>query len=157
MSFYQKLTLFLFRLTLGWVFFYAGLSKILTADWSAAGFLKGAKAFTGFYALFSDPTIISYISFINKWALLLLGLSLILGIFIRMSAPLGALLMVLYYLPRGFPRPDATSYIVDMHWVYAAALLYLAAVHAGRTWGLYTWCAKLPMCKKYPKLRAMLD
>lgn len=158
MSFYQKLSLLLMRLTLGWVFVYAGLSKILTPHWSAEGFLKGAKSLSQFYALFTDPSIIPYISFVNKWALLLLGLSLILGICIRISAPLGALLMVLYYFPHlAGTHPDPTSFIVDSHWVYAAVLMYLGAAHAGRTWSLYAWCVKLPLCKKYPKLRAMLD
>lgn len=157
MSFYQKLALVFLRLTLGWIFLYAGISKFMTENWSAGGFLKGAKAFQGMYAYFADPSILPYVSAVNKWALLLLGLSLILGIFIRLSAPLGAILMVLYFLPRGLPHPDATSYIVDSHWVYAAGLLILAAFHAGRVWGLATWCTKLPLCKKYPKIRALLD
>lgn len=157
MLFYQKLLVFLLRIALGWIFFYAGISKIMTANWSAVGFLKGAKLFQGMYFYFADPSIVSYVSMINKWALLLLGISLILGIFIRFSAPLGAVLLVLYYLPRGLPHPDPTSYIVDSHWIYAIALLLLAAFHAGRYWGVAGWYSKTLYFKKHPKLRGLLD
>ena len=157
MLFYQKFALVFFRLTLGWIFLYAGISKFMTENWSALGFLKGAKMFQGLFSFFADPLILPYVNVINKWALLLLGLSLVLGIFIRISAPLGAALMVLYFLPRGLPKPDPTSFIVDSHWVYAAGLFVLAAFHAGRVCGLAGWCAKLPLCKKYPKLRGLLD
>lgn len=157
MLFYQKFALVFLRLTLGWIFLYAGISKFMTENWSALGFLKGAKMFQGMFSFFADPSVLPYVNVINKWALLLLGLSLVLGIFIRISAPLGAALMVLYFLPRGLPKPDPTSFIVDSHWVYAAGLFVLAAFRAGRVWGLAAWCAKLPLCKKYPRLRAILD
>jgi thiosulfate dehydrogenase [quinone] large subunit len=157
MLFYQKFALVFLRLTLGWIFLYAGISKFMTENWSAIGFLKGAKMFQGLFGFFADPSVLPYVNVINKWALLLLGLSLVLGIFIRISAPLGAALMVLYFLPRGLPKPDPTSFIVDSHWVYAAGLFVLAAFHAGRVWGVAGWCSKLPLCKKYPKFRALLD
>lgn len=32
----------------------------------------------------------------------------------------------------------------------------LATMRAGRAWGLERWCLKLPLCEKYPKLRAWL-
>lgn len=157
MSIYQKFALVFLRLTLGWIFLYAGISKFMTENWSALGFLKGAKMFQGLFLFFAEPSILPYVNVVNKWTLLLLGLSLVLGVFIRISAPLGAVLMVLYFLPRGLPKPDPTSFIVDSHWVYAAGLLLLASFHAGRVWGLASWCAKLPLCKKYPKLRALID
>jgi thiosulfate dehydrogenase [quinone] large subunit len=65
----------------------------------------------------------------------LLGASLLLGFWVRLSSALGALLMILYYLPLNFPQPDAHSYIVDQHLIYALALLILGAWQAGRFWG----------------------
>ena len=137
MTQFQKLSLVLLRLSVGWLMFYAGITKILNPDWSAAGYLKGAKTFSGFFQWFLDPAILPILNFVNEWGLTLLGVSLILGIFVRLSSVFGAALMLLYYLPiLQFPYPNAHSYIVDEHIVYALALLYFAAVGAGRVWGL---------------------
>ena len=46
---YPKLLLFLLRVSLGWLFLYAGLTKLLDPTWTSEGYLTGAKAFTGFY------------------------------------------------------------------------------------------------------------
>ncbi len=51
----QKFFLFLIRVTTGWMFFYAGITKLLDPQWSAAGYLKGAKAFTWFFQMLLDP------------------------------------------------------------------------------------------------------
>lgn len=140
------------RLTVGWMMFYAGITKVINPEWSAAGYLKGAKAFTGFYAWLTTPGVLPVINFVNEWGLTLLGVSLILGIGVRFSSFLGALLMMLYYLPLGFPYPNAHAFIVDEHIIYASVLLYFAAVRAGRVYGLENWCAGLPVCNKFPRL-----
>lgn len=153
----QKISLFLVRITLGWMFFYAGITKVLDSAWSAEGYLKGAKTFTGFYALLTNPSILPFINFINEWGLTLLGVSLILGIGVRLSSILGAVMMLLYYLPiLDFPHPNPHSFIVDEHIIYAAALLFLASLRAGRVWGLENWCSNLPICSKFPRLREWL-
>lgn len=152
----QKVSLFLLRVSLGWLFFYAGITKILNPEWSAAGYLKGAKAFTGFYEWLATPEVLPVVNFLNEWGLTLLGVSLILGVFVRLSSILGAIMMVLYYLPLGFPYPDAHSLLVDEHIVYAFVLLLFANFRAGRVWGLEKWCSGLPICSKFPKLRNWL-
>ncbi|OGE87330.1 MAG: hypothetical protein A3I07_02225 [Candidatus Doudnabacteria bacterium RIFCSPLOWO2_02_FULL_42_9] len=121
---------------MGWLFFHAGIVKILNPNWSAAGYLNNAKNLEGFYHWLATPTLLPITNFVNEWALTLLGAALILGIFVRFAAPLGALLMIFYYLPLSFPKPDANSYIVDDHLIYAIVLLYLGAVNAGKIWGL---------------------
>ncbi len=133
----QKIFLVITRLSLGWLMFYAGITKVLDPAWSAAFYLKGAKLFPGFYAWLLSPSILPVVNFVNAWGLTLLGVSLILGVMVRLSAPLGALLMILYYLPiLDFPYPNAHAYIVDEHIIYAVLLLYFASVRAGRTFGL---------------------
>ena len=157
MSRFQKMSLVLLRLGLGWLMFYAGITKVLDPAWSAAGYLKGAKTFTSFFQSLTDPGILPFIDFINEWGLTLLGISLILGIFVRLSSVLGAALMMLYYFPvLDFPKIAPHSYIVDDHIIYALALLILAAFRAGRIWGLENWCANLPLCRQYPKLRKII-
>ncbi|MDO8435400.1 MAG: DoxX family protein [bacterium] len=152
----QKISLFLLRITMGWMFLYAGLSHVLDPKFSAAGYLAGAKTFVAFYHWLAGPSILPVVNFINAWGLTLLGISLILGIAVRLSAKLGALLMILYWLPLGIVHPNAHSLIVDEHIIYAAALLVLGSVSAGRIWGLENWCSNLPLCSTYPKLREWL-
>ena len=153
----QKLFLFLARIALGWLFFYAGITKVLNPNWSAAGYLRGVKTFTGFYDWLLTPTILPTVNFINEWGLTLLGVSLILGIFVRLSSVLGAALMILYYLPiLDFPYVGEHSYLVDEHIIYALTLLYFAAVRAGRVMGLENWCSRLPICLRIPGYRALL-
>ncbi len=143
----QRISLFLLRFALGWLFFYAGITKLLAPAWSAEGYLKGAKLFTGFYQWLSSPAMLPFINFINAWGLTILGISLMLGLGVRLISILGAILMVLYYLPLGFPMPDAHSYIVDDHIIYALALIFLSSVRAGRVIGLDNW-----LVAKFPKL-----
>jgi thiosulfate dehydrogenase [quinone] large subunit len=137
MSKLQKITLFLLRVSLGWIFFYTGLTKVITPGWSAGGFLSNAGTFPAFFHWLTRPDILPAVNFLNEWGLLLLGVSLILGIFVRFSSFFGAILMVLYYLAQlKFPYPNASSFIVDEHIIYIFLLLYFLAVRAGKVWGL---------------------
>jgi len=136
MTSFQKFFLFLLRVTVGWMFFYAGITKVLDPQWSAAGYLKGAKAFTWFFQTLLDPNVLPIVNFMNKWSLTLLGISLILGLFVRFSSILGVLLMASYYIALGFPYPNPHSYIVDEHIIYISVLLFFASVKAGRAFGL---------------------
>jgi thiosulfate dehydrogenase [quinone] large subunit len=136
MSKYQVYAMTALRVAMGWLFFHAGIVKVLNSSWSAAGYLNNAKNFEGFYHWLASPALLPMTNFVNEWALTLLGVSLILGLFVRVAAPLGALMMLFYYLPLNFPKPNVNSYLVDEHIIYALALLYLAAVDAGNVWGL---------------------
>lgn len=145
------------RVSLGWVMFYAGIVKILDPNWSAAGYLKAAKTFSGLFAWFAQPEILPATNFLNEWGLTLVGLSLLLGVFVRLSSFAGVLLMLLYYFPAlTFPKIGANSFIIDDHIIYALVFLVLAAFHAGRYYGLEKWCSGLPICSKFPKLRYWL-
>ena len=150
MSQSQRLSLLALRLVLGWMYFYAGITKVLNPDWSAAGYLKGAKMFTGLYQWMLGPSILPVVNFLNEWGLLLLGVSLLLGVFVRASTVLGVLLMVLYYIPLGFPYPNSHAFIVDEHVIYSAGLILLFAFNAGTVWGLDTWVSG-KLAALYPK------
>ena len=147
MTIYEKVSIFLSRIGLGLLFLYAGITKVFDPNWSAAGYLSNAKTFPEFYAWLASPQILPFINFINEWGLTLLGVSLLLGVFVRLSSVLGALLMLMYYFPtvemkafEYFPAlilpHTATSVLVDSHIVYVLALLVLAAFKAGRVWGV---------------------
>ena len=153
----DKKILALLRIALGWLFFYAGFTKLINPAWSSKGYLLGAKSLQGLYAWLASDGVLPFVDFINEWGLTLLGISLIVGIAVRLSAVLGALMMFLYWFPvLTFPYVDH-GYLVDDHIVYALALLYFAAVGAGRYYGLGERCARLPFFARYPKLRAWLN
>lgn len=153
----QKIYIFFLRISLGILFFYAGITKVLNPSWSAVGYLKGAKTFSEFYNFLASPNVVPIINFINEWGLTLLGVSLLLGIFVRLSSKLGALLMLLYYIPiLNFPLVGQHAFLVDEHIIYILSLLLVGSSKAGRYWGLEKWCSSLPICSKYPKLRELL-
>lgn len=155
MATFPKVSLFLLRVGTGWLMLYAGLTKVFDPTWSAEGYLRGAKTFAQFYHWFLQPGVLPVIDFINEWGLTLLGLSLVLGVFVRLGSILGAVLMLLYYFPvLQFPFVPPHSFIVDDHIIDALVLLFLGAVHAGRVWGLERWCSNLPICSRFPRLRA---
>jgi len=136
MTKFQKIPLVLLRISLGWMFFYAGITKVLNPSWSAEGYLKSAKTFSWFYNIVSAPSALPVTNFINEWGLTLLGVALILGVFVRLSSILAAIMMGLYYLPiLDFPYPNPHSFVVDEHIIYIFALLTLASFRGG-SWSL---------------------
>lgn len=140
MTTFEKVSLTLLRVTTGWMMFYAGITKVLNPAWSAEGYLGSAKTFPGLFAWFASPALLPYVNFVNEWGLTLLGVSLILGFGVRLTSVFGSVLMLLYYFPilDGW-YPNAHSFMVDEHIIYAAVLLVLAAVRAGRVWGIDGW------------------
>lgn len=146
MSKFAKLSLLFLRLSLGWLFFYAGITKVLDPNWTAAGYLKATQTATELYRWFASPQNITWVNFLNEWGLTLIGAALILGIFVRLAALSGILLMILYYIPiLSFPYvgKGTTSFLVDQHIIFIFALLVLWAFDAGKYWGLK------PLVKKF--------
>lgn len=139
----QKISLFILRVSLGFLYLYAGYSKIVNPAWSAEGYLKNAKGFPSLFSSLADPGVLPLVNTINEWGLFLLGVSLIIGLGVRFSSVFGILLMGLYYLPLGFPYPNEHAYIVDEHIIYIAALFVLFTMRAGRTWGLGRWSSSV--------------
>lgn len=139
----QTLLLFLLRIALGVIMFYAGITKVLDPSWTAAGYIKGAKTFSGFYQLLLNPNVLPIVNFFNQWGLTLLGISLILGLFVRFSSVFGAVLMLLYYFPAlNFPYVGSHSFLVDDHIIYILVLILFAIARAGRVWGLDAYLFK---------------
>jgi thiosulfate dehydrogenase (quinone) large subunit len=131
------------RILIGWIFLYSGITKILNPDWSAAFYLKGAKTFTWFFDFLLSPEILPIVNFLNAWGLTLIGISLVLGLFTRLSAYLGVILMILYYLPvLDFPKVGDHAYLVDEHIIYATLLILIATTRAGNYFGLDTLLKK---------------
>lgn len=123
------------RLSLGWLFLYAGWTKIINPDWSAAGYLQSAKTFTPFYQWLASPDLLPITNFVNEWALFFVGVLLIVGFRVRIASCVGALMMLLYYFPiLDGARPNTHAFIVDEHVIYIAAFLVLATHAHDASW-----------------------
>lgn len=133
---YQK-TILALRIALGGLFFYDGLSKILTKTWTAAPELLEAATLPHFFAWFADPSRINIVNFLNEWGLLIIGVALLIGFRVRLASIFGMILMVLYYLLNlVFPIASGTGFLIDRHIIYFFVFLLLFIADAGHFWGL---------------------
>ena len=139
----ERNLIFLLRLSLGWVFLYAASHQVFVPGWSVAGFLGHTKTFHGLFSMLATPAVAPVISFLVSWGHLLIGLSLILGLGVRVSAFFGILLMILYWMAHmDFPYiSDRNSFIIDFHIVNALVLALLIVKRAGHIRGLDAWAA----------------
>ena len=135
MSNYQKIGLFLLRIGVGILFFWAGYTKLIDPAWSAAGYITGAKTFANFYAWLLQPNILPIVNFLNEWGLALVGVALLLCIFVRLASFFGIIIMILYYLPI-YPPVNG---LIDMHIIFSLVFLVLMAFGAGKILTINTW------------------
>ncbi|MFO7923658.1 MAG: DoxX family protein [Bacteroidales bacterium] len=128
----KKVFITLLRVAIGWHFLYEGISKLIVADWSAYSFLINTSGFlSGFYHwLASSPGLIKAVDILNIYGLILIGLALFLGLFTRIAAISGTLLLTLYYFaypPFGSSifGTEGSVFIVDRIFLETAALLLI--------------------------------
>ena len=141
----QVLSLVLLRVLIGWHLLYEGVVKVLDTNWTSAEFLNNAWGpFSGFFQyLASDNTLLYIVDLTNQWALVFIGLSLMLGFFTRTGVVMGIVLLFLYYLasPPFFgisPAANAEgSYlIVNKNLVEIGALFVLLTLRTSHLYGL---------------------
>lgn len=139
----SRFTLFLLRVGMGVIFLYAGITKIMDASWSSAGFISSAQTFPELYAWFGTAANLPIVDFMVQWGMLAIGISLVVGALTRISSFFGIVMMLLLYFPTlNFPLAGAHSYVVDQHIIYALVLLLFITTKAGRFWGLDKWLAE---------------
>src|SRR6185312_5446636 len=140
----SRTLLVLLRLSMAWVFLYAASHQVFS-DWSVAGFLGSTKTFHWLFAPLTAPALATALTFLVGWGHLLIGLSLLSGLMVRVSAIFGIALMLVYWMAHmDFPYVgDTTNFLIDEHIVYALVLGLLIARHAGHIWGLDAWAARL--------------
>ena len=94
------------------------------------------------------------VSFMVAYGHLLIGLSLLCGLMVRLSAGVGIFMMLIYWMAHmDFPYiGDTNSFIIDFHIVDALVLGLLIATRAGHVWGLDAWAARLPVVSEHRPL-----
>lgn len=159
------------RLATGFVFLWAFLDKTFGLHYSTGApvtegdpslsWLEGGTPSQGFMKFgtvgpFKD-TFASMAGPVTDWlfmlALLGVGVAVMLGIGLRVSAVCGSLLMVLMWVAEWPMLAGSTNPLVDYHIVYALVLVVCAVMLAGDTWGLGRWWAQLPVVRRTPWLR----
>ena len=148
-----------FRLAMAWTFLYAASHQVFDPAWSVAGFLSHTKTFNWLFAPLTAPAIAPLVTFLVEYGHLLIGLSLLVGLLVRVSASFGLLLMVLYWMAHmDFPFiADKNNFILDYHLVYAGVLLYLVAVRAGHVCGFDSVASRMPLFQNSPQLRQLVS
>lgn len=143
------------RLLIGWFMLVDGWQILMTPQWSASGFLLGAKTFPSFYAWFALPMNSWWVDPLNSWGITLIGVALLLGIFIRPAAWAGAILMILYYFPHYTLPVVPHGFIVEDHIIDAAIFMLIAALPAAQEFGLssylkrHTFLGRMPFAKNF--------
>jgi thiosulfate dehydrogenase [quinone] large subunit len=154
----ERALILFFRLTMAWTFLYAASHQVLVPGWSVAGFLNSTKTFHGIYSQFTGPAIAPVLSCLVGYGHLLIGLSLLVGLMVRVSAVFGILLMLLYWTAHmDFPYiSDTNNFLVDEHIVYAGVLVLLIVERAGHVFGLDAWAEKLDFFRQRPWALALV-
>ena len=155
----------------GWLFLYASLSEVHNPAFMTTHVLptlSHAGLFQPFFAVFASPAILPTVTLLVAYGHLLIGLSLLSGLMVRVSASFAIALLMLYWLA-GFNLPDLAGHplfhtikfagealLGDIHILYCVVLAYLIAGHAGHAWGLDGWVSRLPLLARRRGLGALV-
>ena len=131
---WKKLFFTILRMAVGWHFLYEGVSKLVISNWSSYSYLASSTGpLSGLYhTIAASPGLLKVIDLLNIYGLILIGIGLFIGIFARVAAIGGALLLTLYYFaypPFGaslFNTGEGHLFIVDKIFIETAVLLFLA-------------------------------
>jgi len=134
-------TFLVLRILLGGLFLEAGLTKLLSGTFSAAGFLGNSVGpFYGFYmGLANNTSLLPVINGLVIWGETLIGLALIPGILVRFASFWGIIQMILYYT---VILPSSTGWI-SQEIIYIAVFVTLMFSGIGYYYGLDRLLVKL--------------
>ena len=126
---FREYTILLLRISIGWLIFYAGITKILTPGWSTKQFLLSSTFLNSFFSAMAGNVVVDWLVMLG---LTLIGLSLLFGLFVKISSLMGIIMMILFYLPYYPPKHG----LVDEHVIYIMVFLVLIGLNAGKIYGL---------------------
>jgi thiosulfate dehydrogenase [quinone] large subunit len=149
----QEITLVVMRTLIGWHFLYEGFTKLLWPSWTRAGvplgrwssasYLRASSGpFADVFKRLADASWLPWVDVIVAWALVLVGLGLMLGLFTQLACAGALALLAMFYLSylptRGVLEPGAEgSYLlVNKNLIEGAAVAVILAFRTGRIAGL---------------------
>jgi len=153
----EKSLVLFFRFTMAWTFLYAASHQVFDPNFTVVGFLQHTKTWHDVFVVFTTPTMAPITTFLVEYGHLLIGLSLLTGLMVRVSASFGVLLMIIYWFAHmDWPFiENTTNFIIDYHIVYAGVLVYLIYKKAGHVFGLDGLVENLSVVKDHPALRPL--
>jgi len=154
----EKSIILYFRLTMAWTFLYAASHQVFVPSFSVVGFLSHTKTWHDVFAMFTTPAMAPITTFLVEYGHLLIGLSLLFGLMVRVSAAFGVLLMIVYWFAHmDWPFIENTNnFVVDYHLVYAGVLVYLIVKRAGHVFGLDAIAENMTFVKEHPALKPLV-
>jgi len=137
------ITLTVLRILLGWHMLYEGIWKLATPGWSSVSYLMESKwLFSGlFHKIIASPAALAITDFMNIWGLILIGLGLFLGLFTRVAAAFGALILLMYYIANPPFVPSSVPgqghfFIVNINIIESCILLVFVFLKKDWLWSL---------------------
>ncbi len=132
----QLSALVILRALIGWHFLYEGVAKIISPDWTAAGFLLDSKWIFAplFHSMANNDAILRIVDLMNMWGLTAIGLGLIVGCCTQLATLGGMLMLLLYYVSAppligySYSLPSEGSYLIvnkNLIEMFALGVLFL--------------------------------
>jgi thiosulfate dehydrogenase (quinone) large subunit len=161
------------RVAVGFIFLWAFVDKTFGLGYSTApakAWINGGSPTSGFLGhvetgplrtFFVGLAGSSVVDVLFMLGMLAVGVSLILGVGLRVAAVAGTLIMLMMWVAEwplasvtaaGDPS-GSTNPIVDYHLIYALMAIVCALTAAGRTWGLGRRWESTSLVKRVPWLR----
>jgi len=132
----QTIVLVLLRLIVGYHFLFEGIDKLFSPGWTSAHFLLQTDwLLSGFYHYLADSEILlSIVDVLNIWGQILIGISLITGLFSYVAALSGALMLLIYYM--AIPPFIESHIFIDKNLLELFALIIIALFPTSRDVGI---------------------
>ncbi len=125
------------RITMGWLLTYMGISAFKNSAWSLHATFANSTTLPHIYDWLASAKIIPIFDAAIPWILIIVGIAVIIGFYLRFFTTIGMVVMVLLYLPTlHFPFTSDGGYLVNHYVIYFIVLLLLSAIHAGSFLGI---------------------
>lgn len=150
------------RLLLGWIFLWAFLDKTFGFGFAtpfAKAWINGGSPTYGFLMFGTEGNLFHQyfqpmaghllVDLLFMGGLLGVGVSLLLGVALRVAGYSGALMMTFIYLAS---LPLKQNPFIDEHIIYIIVLLAMTRVNVGTVYSITSWWKSTDIVKKYPFL-----
>ena len=138
-----KHSVVLLRILIGWHFLFEGIVKLYNPSWTSFGYLASAQGpLKSVFVSLANPEIIGIVDTLNMAALIVVGLTLILGIYEKLGAFIGMGLLAMYYFAHppfpGLPEinVEGNYWFVNKNLIELVALLVIYQLPTGGLFGL---------------------
>lgn len=158
----KNITKFLFTLIrplIGWRFLYEGIAKLLSS-WSSAGYLLESQWLFSdiFHWIAETPVALRVVDLFNVGAMILVGVCLFIGLFTRISAIAGALLILVYYVANppfigfmGEATGEGSYLVVNKQLIETAVLFAITFLPRDFFWSMDLWIQRIKQRRKDEK------